>query len=96
VNSIAVRADDPAMKKQLLDRLGKDTALTVSDSAPTVINWDATYQELGRGRKRRSANATIVKNGRVIFRYELPSEDFRVGDTPAEAFARVLADALGQ
>jgi serine/threonine-protein kinase len=96
VNQIAIRANSPEMKNALIDRLGRETALTVSDNATTVIEWDATYVEMGRGRKRRAATATVSKNGRVVFRYQLPSEDFRVGDTPAEAFTRVLAEAFSQ
>jgi hypothetical protein len=46
------------------------------------------------GRKRRSAHASISRNGRVVFRYELPPETYRVGDNPAEAFARILGDAI--
>ena len=96
VNQIAIRANSPEMKNALIDRIGKDTALTVSENASTVIDWDATYVETGRGRKRRAATASISKNGRVVFRYQLPSEDYRVGDTPAEAFARVLAEAFSR
>jgi len=39
---------------------------------------------------------TVSKGGRVIFRYQLGPEEYRVGDNPAEAFGRVLADALGR
>jgi hypothetical protein len=96
VDRVAVRGSNSAMNAALADRLGKEAALSVSDSAPVVIDWDATLEQVGRGSKRRSATATVSKNGRVIFKYELPSEIFRVGDTPAEAFARVFAQALDQ
>jgi hypothetical protein len=62
--------------------------------APIVIRFDGTFDRLGRGRKRRAAVATVEKAGRVIFRYELPDETYRVGMDPAESFARVLADAM--
>jgi serine/threonine protein kinase len=62
--------------------------------APVVIRFEGAYNRLGRGRKRRSAVATVEKNGHVIFRYELPDETYRVGMDPAESFARVLADAM--
>jgi serine/threonine protein kinase len=62
--------------------------------APVVIRFEGTFDRLGRGRKRRSAVATVEKDGRTIFRYELPDETYRVGTDPAESFARVFADAL--
>jgi eukaryotic-like serine/threonine-protein kinase len=62
--------------------------------APVVIRFQGQFDRLGRGRKRRSAVATVEKDGRVVFRYELPDETYRVGMTPAESFARVLADAM--
>ncbi|HEX8152092.1 MAG TPA: hypothetical protein VF698_03155, partial [Thermoanaerobaculia bacterium] len=70
-------------------------SLTVDPSADVVVHFEANVERLGRaGRKRRSATAVVTKNGRVIFRYEMPPEDYRVGDTPAEAFAKVLSDAF--
>jgi hypothetical protein len=59
-----------------------------------VIRFEGTIDRLGRGRKRREAHAAILKNGRVIFRYDLPSETYRVGSTPVEAFVSVLGDAF--
>ena len=93
VKSVAVRGSGE-MYDDLVARLQEDHGLTVSDSADTVIRFDATLERLGRGRKRRSAEATITKGGRTIFRYELPAEEFRVGDTPAEAFSRVISEAF--
>ena len=93
VRTVAVNGSG-MMHAQLLRRIKDDIGLTVTDSADTVINFEGTLEPLGRGRKRRYATATIAKNGRVIFRYELPSEEYRVGDTPAEAFARVLGEAF--
>ncbi len=79
------------MLKDLIDHL-KLGGLTVTEGADTVINFDGTLERLGRGKKRRAAQATVSRNGRVVFRYELPAEEYRVGDTPAEAFARVFSD----
>lgn len=94
VKSVTVRANTE-MQKDLTDRLKSEAAgVTIVDGASTVIDFDGTLERLGRGKKRRSAHASVSKNGRVIFRYEMPPEEYRMGDTPAEAFARVLADAL--
>jgi len=68
--------------------------LAFADFADVVIRFNGTNDRLGLGRKRRSAKATVSKNGRVVFRYELPEEVYRVGMTPSEAFARILADAM--
>ncbi|HEY0139537.1 MAG TPA: serine/threonine-protein kinase [Thermoanaerobaculia bacterium] len=68
--------------------------LTITDDAPVVIRFDGTLERLGRGRKRREGHGVITKNGRVIFRYQLPSEVYRVGATPIEAFVGVLGDAF--
>ena len=93
VRTVAVRGSG-MMHAQLIRKIKDDIGLTVTESADTVIDFDGSLEPLGRGRKRRHATATISKNGRVIFRYELPSEEYRVGDTPAEAFARVLGEAF--
>ena len=93
VRRIAVHGG--AMQDELVKALKEEfPRLEISDSAPVVIRFDGVLERLGRGRKRRAATATITKNGRVIFRYELPSEVFRVGMTPPEAFVRVLTDAV--
>ena len=68
--------------------------VTVASGADVVVNFESTLRPLGRGRKERSANATITKNGRTIFRYRLGPEVYRIGDTPVEAFSRVLIDAF--
>jgi eukaryotic-like serine/threonine-protein kinase len=94
VTSIAVRGTANDQQKTLIDRL-KRNDITVADNATTVVDFDGTLEQMGRGKKRRSARATITKDGRVIFRYELPPEEYRVGDSPAEAFARILSEAFG-
>lgn len=93
VRSVAVRGSGE-MYDDLVNRIQSDHGLEVVSSADTVITFNGTLDRLGRGRKRRSAEATITKNGRVIFRYELPPEEFRVGDSPAEAFSRVISEAF--
>jgi len=90
---VAVRANDATWSAQLARILTKHD-ITVADDADVVIHFDGALERLGRGRKRRSATASIVKNGRTVFRYELKPEEYRVGDDPAEAFARILSDVL--
>ena len=68
--------------------------LEIGPGAPVVIRFEGVLERVGRGRKRRAATATITKNGRVVFRYQLPDEVFRVGMHPPKAFARVLSYAL--
>ncbi|HSP33574.1 MAG TPA: protein kinase [Thermoanaerobaculia bacterium] len=93
VTRIAVRATNPEMQKQLAKQL-QHQGVTVSDGAETVVDFDGVLERLGRGKKRRSAHATVSKDGHVVFRYEMPPEEYRVGDTPVEAFARVVSDAI--
>jgi len=68
----------------------------VSDSANVVIEFNGHIERRGFGRKTRSGNATISKGGQVLLRYEMPAENYRTGDDPAEAFARVLLQVLGK
>jgi serine/threonine protein kinase len=86
---------DAEMIKQLSDAL-RGRGITLSEGAPIEIRFTGSVNSHGFGRKSRSGNATIKKNGRPIFQYVMPREDYRVGDSPAEAFARILADALAR
>jgi len=86
---------DADQTKIVSDQLRK-RGLTVADGSDVTIRFNGTVTRLRFGRKRRAADATISKGGRVIFRYQLPAEDYRVGDNPAEAFARVIGDAFGR
>ncbi|HEX7707260.1 MAG TPA: serine/threonine-protein kinase [Thermoanaerobaculia bacterium] len=70
--------------------------LEISTSAAVVVRFDGAMERLGYGRKRRVGHGSVLKNGRVIFRYELPDEVFRVGMHPNDAFARVLSFAFKQ
>lgn len=63
-------------------------------NANVVIRFAGTAGRRARGIKVRAATATVEKNGRVVFRYQLPEETYRMGDTAAEAFARVMMQAL--
>jgi len=95
VSQVAVQGSgDPALLRALTAAISEQ--VTVTPGADVVIHFNGSVERLGRGRKRRAAEASIVKQGRVIFRYELPSQQYRVGDDPAEAFARVVLNALGQ
>ena len=69
-------------------------SLRIAPSAKVVIRFDGRLEGVGRGQKTREAHATISKNGRVIFRYELPNETYKFGLPPAHAFARVLSDVF--
>jgi serine/threonine-protein kinase len=93
VTAVALEGIDDSRQTKEISAAIEETR-TVSADASVVIRFRGTLERLGRGRKRRSAEATILKNGRPIFRYEMPPEEYRVGDSPAEAFARVLRDAL--
>jgi serine/threonine protein kinase len=66
--------------------------LTFDADAPVAIVFDSTAMRLGRDREHLSASVTIRKNGRPIFRYDLPA-----GADPAAAadtFAQTIAEAF--
>jgi len=66
--------------------------LTFDADAPVAIVFDSTDMRLGRDREHLSASVTIRKNGRPIFRYDLPA-----GADPAAAadtFAQTIAEAF--
>jgi len=85
-----------ALEEVLKGALQEDIPfLQIVDRAPVVIRFSGRLEGAGRGgRKVREGSATITKNGRVIFRYELPNEVYRVGLPPTHAFSRVLSDAF--
>lgn len=94
VTRVAVRGGNaPQLAAVLRRELGD---LTIADDADVVIDFTGNLERLGRGRKRRSGEATITKHGRAVFRYQMPAEEYRVGDAPAEAFARIVAEAFGR
>jgi serine/threonine-protein kinase len=86
---------DAEMIQQLSNAL-RGRGISIGDAAPVEIRFTGSVNSHGFGRKSRSATATIKKNGRPIFNYVMPREDYRVGDSPAEAFFRILSDALAR
>ena len=90
---VALRATDARWSNELTRTITRRD-IAIADDADVVVHFDGALEHLGRGRKRRSATASITKGGRTVFRYELKPEEYRVGDDPAEAFARILGDVL--
>ena len=86
---------DAEMIQQLSLAL-RGRGISIGEGAPVEIRFTGSVNSHGFGRKSRSATATIKKNGRPIFNYVMPREEYRVGDSPAEAFARILSDALSR
>jgi hypothetical protein len=78
---------DPALVEEL-ERLLTKQGLTISPSADTVIKFHGKLDRRRFGGKTRFADATVVHHGRVVFHYQLPLQDYRAGDDPAEGFAR--------
>ena len=75
-----------------LEQFLRDEGLSVVDGADVVIYFNASNERMRLGRKRRSAEVTITRHGRPVLRYVMPAEEYRVGDNPAEAFARIASD----
>jgi len=95
VTRVAVSGGDAEMINELSNAL-RGRGISIGEGAPIEIRFTGSVARHGLGRKSRSANATVKKNGRPIFNYVMPREDYRVGDSPAEAFARILTDALAR
>jgi len=96
VSRVALEGSGDGLQTKILGALLRNHGVTVADGSDVTVDFNGTVTRLGFGRKRRAANATVSKSGRVIFRYQLGPEEYRVGDNPAEAFGRVLADALAR
>jgi serine/threonine-protein kinase len=90
-----VALDTPGEGRRLAE-LVRNSDLTIADDADTVIHFHGIVTRMRFGRKRRSGQATITRNGQIVFRWEMRPEEYRVGDIPAEAFARVLSDVFGR
>jgi hypothetical protein len=89
---VAVRGGD--MHSELVTKLKDEFPwLEISNSANVVIDFDGSIGDL-RGRKTRAARATVRKNGRVIFRYVLEREIYRIGHDPVEGFISALGNAF--
>jgi serine/threonine protein kinase len=95
VTRVAVTGGDAEMILELSNAL-RGRGISIGEGAPIEIRFTGSVNRHGLGRKSRSANATVKKNGRPIFNYVMPREEYRVGDSPAEAFARILTDALSR
>ena len=95
VTRVSISGGDAEMIKQLSDGL-RGRGISVGDGAQVEIRFTGSVESPGFGKKSRSATATVKKNGRPIFQYYMPREDYRVGDSPAEAFVRILRDALSR
>jgi eukaryotic-like serine/threonine-protein kinase len=94
-NVVALRAGGmtPELARALREEFPN---LRFEAEADVVIRFEGTFERRPRALKRRAATATVTKNGRVVFRYQLPDEVYRVGMSPAESFARVLANAMDE
>ena len=90
-----VALDTPGDGARLAE-LVRNSDLTIADDADTVIHFRGMVTRMRFGRKRRAGQATITRNGQIVFRWEMKPEEYRVGDIPAEAFARVLSDVFGR
>ncbi len=94
VRSVSIQGSaqgDPEQTEQL-ERLLTRRGITVGPGSDTVIKFHGKLERRSFGRKTRFASATILRRGRVVFQYQLPLEEYRAGDDPAEAFARVASD----
>jgi hypothetical protein len=89
--SLAGTPDPPSLLKQLGEQLKKNR-IAVVERADVAIHFDGKLDRGSVGRRRRAAEVTITRIGRPVLRYVLPSEEYRVGDNPAEAFIRNVQD----
>ncbi len=95
VTRVSLTGGDAEMILELSNAL-RGQGVSIVDGAPIEIRFTGGVDHHGLGKKSRSATATIKKNGRPVFQYRMPRENYRVGDSPAEAFARILRDALAR
>ncbi len=100
VTRLAIRGGDAAMNKQLADfvkgNLSGVAVVDASEHPDVIVAFNAKVERLGFGKKRRSAEAVIHRGGHAVMRYEMKPQEYRVGDTPAEAFGRVLSEIVNQ
>lgn len=93
VNQVAVRAGGATVELRRAFRRYIPHVEFV-DQADVVIRFNATAQRLGREGRHLAAGAVIEKNGRTIFRYELPNYVDR--GVAAEAFVQTIAEAWSE
>jgi serine/threonine protein kinase len=91
--TVAVRAG--AMTTDLYRALRAEFPnIEFAGEANVVIRFKGRTERLRAGRRLRGATAEVEKNGRIIFRYVLPEETYRIGQGSVEAFANVLGEAF--
>ena len=96
VTRVSLEATGGPLLDAQMPTLLRKLNLAVVDNADVVIHFRGKVEHLRFGRKRRVGEGSITRNGRTIFRYEMKPEEYRVGDNPAEAFARVLSDVFNR
>ncbi|HEX7191009.1 MAG TPA: serine/threonine-protein kinase [Thermoanaerobaculia bacterium] len=69
-------------------------AIQTLDGLEAIHRAGIIHRDIGPENLMVTRDTNAVKNGHVIFRYEMPSEEYRIGATPVEAFADVLGNAL--
>jgi serine/threonine-protein kinase len=88
VKSVEAHGDD------LVDALKTEMPnLEIVDNANVEIRFSGRF-DVSRGIRTREGHGTVLKNGRVIFRWEMPGETTKFGTPPWNAFARTLSDAF--
>ncbi|PYQ28753.1 MAG: hypothetical protein DMF56_13815 [Acidobacteria bacterium] len=69
--------------------------LNIVGDANVEIRFSGSF-DVSRGIRTREGHGTVLKNGRVIFRWELPRETTKFGAPAQNAFARTLSDAFSE
>jgi len=91
VKEVRLTGGGPLLLREVASVL-EELDIAVVENADVAIHFQGQIDMGPRRRKRRSAEATIIRNGRPVLRYVMPPQEYRVGDNPAEAFGRVLSD----
>ena len=91
VKQVRLTGGGPLLIREVASVL-EELDIEVVENADIAIHFQGQIDLGPRRRKRRSAEATIIRNGRPVLRYVMPPQEYRVGDNPAEAFGRVLSD----
>src|SRR5436190_709488 len=69
--------------------------LNIVGDANVEIRFSGSF-DVSRGIRTREGHGTVLKIGRVIFRWELPRETTKFGAPAQNAFARTLSDAFSE
>ena len=67
--------------------------LNIVSNANVEIRFSGSF-DVSRGIRTREGHGTVLKNGRIIFKWELPRESTKFGAPAQNAFARTLSDAF--